>query len=292
MNVKRIEELRFDFHGGGWATLPPGSTFGPRVLNDYEFLWMIEGTAVGSYDDKTFDLPPNSFVLARNGMMDYYRWDPLRQTRAAYIHFMMKRGTAVLPPEKDWPIVRYLPDGDIIRPLFRHVLWLFSQKKQQSPLAQNAMRQLIGAYVCGEFQTGGYGETELPQAVARVLKSVQTLWNKGPIETPSLKELARIGCVCEGHLCRLFQQSLGCGPMTALRMLRLDRASALLRESNLKVHEVAILTGFESQFHFSRCSKSAFRCSPRKYRDEVAAGRSVSGSLLASVKRFAGPTWD
>src|SRR5260221_482324 len=83
---------------------------------------------------------------------------------------------------------------------------------------------------------------DLPQPVARVLKSVQTRWNSGTIETPTLEELSRIACVCEGHLCRLFQQSLGCGPMTALRMLRIDRASAMLRESNLKIHEVAILT--------------------------------------------------
>jgi AraC-like DNA-binding protein len=291
--MKGIEKIRFDFHGGGWATLPAGSTFGPRKLNDYEFLWMIEGTAVGSYDGKTFDLPPNSFVLARNGMIDFYRWDPLRKTRAAYIHFIMKRQGAALPPEDKWPIVRYLPDGDILRPLFRHVLWLLSQNKpHQGPLAQNGMRQLLAAYLTGDIQTGGYGDSDIAQPVARVLKEVQTRWNKGAIETPTLEELAKIACVCEGHLCRLFQQSLGCGPMTALRMLRIDRASAMLRESNLKIHEVAILTGFESQFHFSRCFKSVFKVSPRRYRDDVAAGRAVSGSLLVSVKRFAGPFWD
>jgi len=291
--VKRIEQLRFEFHGGGWAALPPGSTFGPRVLIDYEFLWVLEGNVVGSYDGKSFELPPNSLVLARNGMTDYYRWDPVRKTRAAYIHFMPKRAGAVLPPESKWPIVRYLPDGDILRPLFRHVLWLLSQNKpHQDPLAQNAMRQLLAAYLSGDFNTGTYSDADLPQTVVRVLKSVQASWNEGSIKPLTLAQLAKIACVCEGHLCRLFQQSLGCGPMTALRMLRLDRASAMLRESNLKIHEVAILTGFESQFHFSRCFKTAFHVSPRKYREELAAGRAYFGSTLVSVRRFTGPFWD
>src|SRR5436190_7225761 len=36
--------------GCGVAVYPPGATFGPRQLEDFEFVWLLQGTAEWRYD--------------------------------------------------------------------------------------------------------------------------------------------------------------------------------------------------------------------------------------------------
>jgi len=122
--MRNIERVRFTFKDAGWATLPPGTAFGPRKMAFYQWLWIQEGFCEGEWDGQRQDLPPGSMVFIRPGMTDRYRWDPKRKTRAAYLHFQMSLRGARLPAMNKWPIVRPLPEGDIIRPLFCHIAWL------------------------------------------------------------------------------------------------------------------------------------------------------------------------
>jgi len=56
--------------GSGVAVYPPGATFGPRVLPDFEFVWLLQGTAEWRYDQGTIALGTNSLLLGRPGMRD------------------------------------------------------------------------------------------------------------------------------------------------------------------------------------------------------------------------------
>lgn len=287
--MKRLERLKFNFHGAGWATLPPGSTFGPRILNDYEFLWMVEGNSVADWDGKRYALPPGSFSLIRSGTRDYYEWDPKVKTQGVYVHFYFERNGAELPPEKDWPAVRILPESDVLRPLMRHVLWLLDHRSsERMELAQGAMRQMLGAFLSGDVQTGGEVASNLPAPVVTAIRFATERLNarRSP---PTLGELARAAHVSDGHLGRLFRTSLGCGPVEAMRLVRLDHAAALLATSNLPAKEVAQLTGFANPFHFSRCFREAFGHSPRTYRKKYAEGSVVPNTRMRAVRVIARP---
>ena len=291
--IRNLDRLQISFHGGGWATLPPGSTFGPRILNDYEFLWVLEGDCVARYDGVQVELRPGSVILARDGMEDYYQWDPARKTRAGYIHFAFKRNGCVLPPENEWPLVQHPREGDVLHPLLRHLMWLMDRaQEQQAELARGAARQLLAIFLTGDFQTSPV-ETDSPPAVVRVIKTVQQRWNQQrELATPSLSELARIAHMSEGHLCRVFQQALGFGPVRALRIMRLDRAASMLAESNTRIHEISYLTGFENPYHFSRAFKNLFGLAPREYRRQAGLRKVVPQTHLITVRRIAGPFWE
>lgn len=297
-----VDTIRFHFHSGGWATLPAGSTFGPRKLKDWEFLWVLEGDVKVKLDEHAFDLFPGSIVLTHNGMTDYYDWDPRRSTRAVYIHFRFehdpppsggnRRGaeTGLLPPEETWPLVRHMPEGDIIRPLFKHLMWLLDQNQPRHKiLAQGIARQMLLAYVTGDFHSSAQTATDLPEPVRRAFRFIHERMSGGIVEQPGLSDMANVALVSEGHLCRLFKQSVGCGPMKAMRLMRVDRAATMLAESNLKVNEVSTLVGFENAFHFSRCFREAFGISPRAYRTKAAQGLVVPESRLRTVRILGGP---
>ena len=287
---QNVESLRFKFHSGGWASLPAGSTFGPRKLPDFEFLWILEGNCCGKLDDFEFELKPGSVVLARDGMIDYYEWDKQRTTRAMYVHLRIEHGIQCLPPRETWPVLRDMPDGDIVRPMLRHVMWLLDQNQPQHRiLAQGVLRQLLLTYVSGAVHTSAETAHYLPQAVHKTFRFIQEKIAAGLVDPPALSEMATAAHVSEGHLCRLFRQTVGCGPMQALRLMRVDHAATLLAGSNLKIKEVARAAGFENPFHFSRCFREAFGMSPRNYRGKAALREVVPQTRLRVIRTLSGP---
>src|SRR5579872_454703 len=59
----------------------------------------------------------------------------------------------------------------------------------------------------------------------------------------SLPDLARVGNVCPGHLCKLFQRYVGQSPREHLKRLRLEAAAKTLLSTSLSVKEVMATVG-------------------------------------------------
>ncbi len=79
------------------------------------------------------------------------------------------------------------------------------------------------------------------------------------LETPQPRAaLAREAGISLRQLERLFQHHLGRGIHRHYRLLRLERARQLLRETTLPVLDVALATGFASSSQFARAYKRAF----------------------------------
>jgi len=52
------------------ATYPAGATFGPRILRDYEFVWVLAGEVIWHGDGHDHPVPPGTLILGRPGMPD------------------------------------------------------------------------------------------------------------------------------------------------------------------------------------------------------------------------------
>ncbi len=272
----------------GLSVYPPGATFGPRTHTDYELVWIVNGEVTWECDGERHDAPPGSLILGRPGMRESYQWDPQRQTRHAFIHFLIEGDRGSTPPEDQWPLIRHLPEGDIVRPLFRHLIWLLDENRNEWwPLVLGGLQQLVLSFVHGAVYGRSEGRLELPEPVEKSLQYVQRRWARDGMENPQLSELARAAGVSEVHLCRLFRDALGHGPIGTLRMLRLDRAAMLLARSNLQIQEIARLTGFESPFHFTRCFKHLYGVPPREYRGQVDRDETVLPRELLLLRRVA-----
>jgi len=274
-------QLRFHFAVHGLAVYPPGATFGPRTLRDFEFVWIIDGDVRCRFDGFEIAAPPGTVLLGRPGMRDQYFWDVARHTRHGYVHFTIDQWAAQLPPEGEWPLARQLGAGDIIRPLLRHLLWLLSRRGPDwEELAQGALRQVLMVYLSGEGSVAGEGGVAGSPLVERVLLHVQRRWAKGPLAELTLGELAAAAGVSRGHLTRVFRAALDLTPMEAMRLLRLERAAAMLARSNLAVGEIAVQCGFPSPFHFSRRFRAAYGVPPRAFRTRIAAGMDMPTTRL------------
>ncbi|MCJ2142289.1 GlxA family transcriptional regulator [Methylobacterium sp. E-066] len=87
------------------------------------------------------------------------------------------------------------------------------------------------------------------------------------VEAPLGREaMARLASVSARHLDRLFLDKRGLSFSAQYRAIRLSHGRRLLRQSPLRIGEIATACGFSSAAHFSRIYKSHFGCSPSSER--------------------------
>jgi AraC family transcriptional regulator len=263
----------------GVATYPPGASFGPRLMQDWEFVWLIQGDAEYRWRDSIVAAAEGSVVLCRPGATDFFQWDRNRRTRHAFFHFQM------VPPDgwQDWPLVREPEDDDILHPLFRYVLTWAGQGDPEPCL--QAIAAMLAVFHTGNRAAGHVTPGGWPQAVEQAWKYIFEKLDEDPAHTLPLTELAGIACVTPEHLCRLFKSSVGYSPAETVRLARLDRAATLLARSNYAVGEVAAFCGFASPYHFSRLFHSVYGLSPTEFRRRVQAGETPPLPPLLRVSR-------
>jgi AraC-like DNA-binding protein len=265
----------------GVATYPPGATYGPRAMRDYEFVWIIEGDVQYQRGEQTVGAPAGSIVLCRPGETDFFRWDPKRSTRHAFFHFNILRLPHRWPLSDNWPLARLTPAGDILRPMFRHLLtWAAAG---DAGLCQLTMKHMLTAFVLGQIETREVPRDLLPAPVERALAYVEKTFERDSAAAITLDDLAGAADVTPEHLCRLFSASTGRSPAETVRCARLDRAALLLARSNYSIQEVAAMCGFSSPFHFSRRFKQAYGQSPRALRQSVREGGAPPTPRLLKV---------
>ncbi|HLS13393.1 MAG TPA: AraC family transcriptional regulator [Beutenbergiaceae bacterium] len=87
-----------------------------------------------------------------------------------------------------------------------------------------------------------------------------------PLAVP---ELARIAVMSPAHFSRQFRATFAETPHRYLQRRRIERACALLRDTELSVTDIAFAVGFESLGTFSRTFATVIGRSPSDYRDQV-----------------------
>ena len=73
----------------------------------------------------------------------------------------------------------------------------------------------------------------------------------------------------ERHLRRLFIKHIGASPQAVIQASRFATARQLLRETNLKITEVAFASGFKSLRRFNDAIKKAYDISPSNFRKDI-----------------------
>ena len=83
-------------------------------------------------------------------------------------------------------------------------------------------------------------------------------------ENVQLTHLAEIAGLSPFYLCRVFSQEVGLPPQTYHAQVRVEHAKALLVQGH-PIREVALLTGFADQSHFTRQFKKCVGVTPGRY---------------------------
>lgn len=249
------------------ADYPTSAVFGPRRMRDFEFVWILRGSARWSITDDGSEhlLRPGTLSLARIGITDSYHWDPERPSTHAYVHFELDHDRlGPLPDPVGWPTTRSMAELPVLDGCCRYLLQLAGDP---TPAAVRRRDQLI-AMMLDIFVNGPVPavDPQVPDFMIGVADHVRAVWDTDGIRPIGVEELAAALHVSPGHLHRLFRDHLGVGPGRALELLRLARAAEALLRSTATIAEIAHLTGFANPYHFSRRFRQTYGTAPGGYR--------------------------
>lgn len=104
----------------------------------------------------------------------------------------------------------------------------------------------------------GVSNPKLLETLAIMQREVEN-----PTPIPKLAEQAHIS---ERELERLFRKYFSSTPIAFYRSLRLEKARLFLQQTSYSITQVAVLCGFASVSHFSRCYRRQYGYPPREER--------------------------
>ena len=127
-----------------------------------------------------------------------------------------------------------------------------------------------------------------PELLRRLLRAKDRMDAASHEEWP-VRRLARVSGVSEAHFARSFKQAFGVPPHRYLLTRRIARATALLRDTDLPITEIALRTGWTSLGTFGRTFRDITGESPAAFRERDRAAthelRRVPACFVNAARR-------
>jgi len=251
-----------------WANLevlPPGHVSARRaVQSQYDLLWIVEGASQYVLGDAVIAAPAGTMILCQPPLCPVIRHNKVQCTRQAYLIFDIVEFPDTWPPRAQWPLMRPSAPGDILHPLFEHLLDGY-KRFDEAHLAA-LMGALVSAFVSGQTGRADLSSETVSVPVQRAIAYIYNTLYHAPMAPMPLVALAEAACVSREHLCRVFRTETGATPAETVRRVRIENAKRLLQSTKLTIGQVAERTGFSDPKHFAHCFREVARQTPSAYR--------------------------
>jgi transcriptional regulator GlxA family with amidase domain len=127
-----------------------------------------------------------------------------------------------------------------------------------------------------------------PELLRRLLRAKDRMDAASHDDWP-VRRLARVSGVSEAHFARCFKDAFGVPPHRYLLTRRIERATALLRDTDVPITEIAFQTGWKSLGTFGRTFRDVTGETPGDFRSREKATphdlHSVPGCILHAAHR-------
>jgi len=123
-----------------------------------------------------------------------------------------------------------------------------------------------------------------PRLLRRLLRAKDRI-DAASHENWTVARLARVSGVSQAHFARAFRQAFGTPPHRYLLTRRVERAAALLRETDASVTDIAFQTGWSSLGSFSRTVRDVTGMTPTELRDRTIAPPALPQCYLRAAER-------
>lgn len=123
-----------------------------------------------------------------------------------------------------------------------------------------------------------------PRLLRRLLRAKDRI-DAASHENWSVARLARVSGVSQAHFARAFRQAFGMPPHRYLLTRRVERAAALLRETDASVTDIAFQTGWSSLGSFSRTVRDITGKTPTQLRAAPVAPPAMPQCYLRAAER-------
>ena len=266
--------------GSGCADLPPHTLYPPskhpdeymfdwhhgRILNEFQILYITRGQ--GIFESKTVGrkkVEEGTLLILFPGI--WHRYMPDQQTgwKEHWISFngiqpKIFRKYSILSPGK--AIINIGLQEPIIK-LYQQILELIESEKVGFRETITALTYQIIAHIIAIEKSKKYGGKE----IETIIQKAKTIMVDRTNKNIRIEELAKELGVGYSWFRRMFRHYTGLAPIQYFLQLKLNKSKDLLISTSLSVKEIAVITGFESQYYFSKFVKSRTGMSPIQLRN-------------------------
>lgn len=127
-----------------------------------------------------------------------------------------------------------------------------------------------------------------PRLLRRLLRAKDRI-DAAPEQDWSVAAMAGVSCVSVEHFARSFQAAFGMPPHRYLLTRRIEAASALLRDTDLSITDIALRTGWNSLGTFSRTFRDITGLPPSQVRARPGDAQALQGIPLCFLRAAGRP---
>lgn len=248
----------------GTITYMPGGTCGPRLQPHTQLVLLDKGDCHVRIDGTQHLLPAQHVALLHPGHHEFFQFSRKASTRHSWVH--MRLG----PMEPAMQVtLTSLPFCIALNSRLEKLQALGLSIQPCTEPLDVAQSVRIAECMLMEYiriaemaaHTGGRLEP-VPEPVLLAQRHIE----QHSEQDLNLDVLGKVSHVTPPHLIRLFRRHLGTTPIHYLWQVRLRHGVQLLRETGLRISEIAWRTGFKTPAHFSRAIQKEYQLAPRQLR--------------------------
>lgn len=127
---------------------------------------------------------------------------------------------------------------------------------------KNTDKHLLRALLSEPDRTQAHHEGKSSRRIAEAMKYLHEHFR----EDVDMARLSSMIGMNYAQFSYLFKRRTGMGYLTYLKALRLNESKRLLRETDLRIRDISIQTGFKSDKHFMKVFRESVGISPGEYR--------------------------
>lgn len=271
-----------DLYQFGWEQCTPAHSFGPAARNHYLFHYVISGTGTLMADDskgvtQTYQIKSGQGFMLFPGQISTYVADKNLPWEYAWLEFdglKVREMIEIAGITKDSPIY-HANSKDLRQNMMEEMLYIV-KNADKSPL------HLIGhLYLFLDYMTRSAETMRLKQG-GRLrdfyIKEALSFIEQNFQNDISVEDIAAFCGLNRSYFGKIFHDTIGKSPQEFLMSYRMQKATELLKLTQLSIGDIGNVVGYPNQLHFSRAFKNVYGVSPREWRNANRIGPPRSGA--------------
>lgn len=271
-----------DLYQFGWEQCTPAHSFGPAARNHYLFHYVISGTGTLMADDskgvtQTYQIKSGQGFMLFPGQISTYVADKNLPWEYAWLEFdglKVREMSEIAGITKDSPIY-HANSKDLRQNMMEEMLYIV-KNADKSPL------HLIGhLYLFLDYMTRSAETMRLKQG-GRLrdfyIKEALSFIEQNFQNDISVEDIAAFCGLNRSYFGKIFHDTIGKSPQEFLMSYRMQKATELLKLTQLSIGDIGNAVGYSNQLHFSRAFKNVYGVSPREWRNANRIGPPRSGA--------------
>ena len=271
-----------DLYQFGWEQCTPAHSFGPAARNHYLFHYVISGTGTLMANDskgvtQTYQIKSGQGFMLFPGQISTYVADKNLPWEYAWLEFdglKVREMIEIAGITKDSPIY-HANSKDLRQNMMEEMLYIV-KNADKSPL------HLIGhLYLFLDYMTRSAATMRLKQG-GRLrdfyIKEALSFIEQNFQNDISVEDIAAFCGLNRSYFGKIFHDTIGKSPQEFLMSYRMQKATELLKLTQLSIGDIGNAVGYSNQLHFSRAFKNVYGVSPREWRNANRIGPPRSGA--------------